>query len=62
MHQLARRCGLDYRRYCKENWACLRRAHILKSRQTDLVLDIGANRGDYVEPVPKERILAVALA
>ena len=48
MHYVARKCGVDYRRYCKENWACLRRAHIIATRRTDLVLDIGANRGGYV--------------
>ncbi|MFT3780857.1 MAG: FkbM family methyltransferase [Nibricoccus sp.] len=48
MHWLARKCGVEYRRYCKENWGNLRQAHIFANKDIDLVVDVGANRGDYV--------------
>lgn len=46
-HELFRKFGYDILLYNKENFASLRRAHILQSKQINLLLDIGANVGTY---------------
>lgn len=46
-HQLFRKFGYDFLRYTPNNFVSLRRAKILRDRNIDLVLDIGANEGGY---------------
>lgn len=45
----ARSFGVDLRRYDPLNSADLRLAHFLSMRHVDLVLDIGANRGQFAQ-------------
>jgi FkbM family methyltransferase len=47
MHSLFRKFGYDFLRHNKDNFVSLRRAHILQSKQINLLLDIGANVGTY---------------
>ena len=40
-------CGYDFMRYTSENFVSVSRAKILQTYNIDLVLDIGANEGQY---------------
>lgn len=46
-HRLFRYSGFDFLRYDPQNFACLRRAKILGTRNINLVMDIGADEGNY---------------
>lgn len=49
IHSFARWCGYDFKRYTKENYHSLRRAHILRTNEIDLVLDVGAHVGTFAQ-------------
>jgi FkbM family methyltransferase len=48
IHHLARKLGYDFKRYDADNFVDLKRAKVIRSQELDLVLDIGAFQGYYV--------------
>lgn len=47
IHQVFRKTGFDFCRYTSEYFPMLRRIQIITSEMINLVIDVGANEGDY---------------
>ncbi len=48
VHKVFQKTGYDFLSYTPEHFPTLKRGYLIKSENLDLVLDVGANRGDYV--------------
>jgi FkbM family methyltransferase len=48
IHKLFRTTGYDFQRYYPDNFSTLKRSNLIISENIDLLLDVGANAGDYV--------------
>lgn len=47
IHRLTQKVGYDFRRYSKENFVAVRRAHLLRRNEIDVVVDVGAHTGTF---------------